>query len=1602
MPIAAFGQDDEVVAESFGAGDEMVGEFGQEDEIVSTPGAFVGAVNALRRGIIGAQAVAPTIATAAIGDTRPTLGQERLAFERAMLDPGYQPALMSAGEDTEALARAESLFGPRRRLGEITAQQNAIRDVWAGVTSEFQRERQAVPQSKAQKEMAAAKTTGDKWKVFRTYPGQTISSIMLESLPPAIAGGLIGTAVGGPGAGTAVGAGLASASQEFSGEFLNEASRAGFDPTDENKLSAFLDSPAYAPAVSRAMTRAGIVGGMDAATAGVAGRFIEPALKEGLKRVIAASGKEIALQAGGGAGGELAAQLATSRPVEPLDWFDIAMEGIAEIATGPTEAFGNIRETIGTRQGQPAVPATQEAQLVRERFPEFQEQPPAVEPAAPAPPAPEAQRPQTATLDLGEGFRAEIDPQTATINYFDKSGSRVGWLRTVDLPGGEIGVENHHLTETARERGFGQRAIERLSELTGRTIVSDQYPSADARNMWDRLGAKREKVQIGEEEQSRYIYRPKQSAPPSEPEIVGMGGAIPAEFVPSGGTATSIKNAVVERERAARGLPSAIQPAKRSFGEVWDLAMATVDADPGVQEALISELKKKPRSLTDLEDALLLHRQIDLQNDYGKLTRELAQAFSDAEQFPSRLADVESLKLRVQDASNKLLELYEINKSSGTETGRGLNARKMMANEDFTLAQMEVQRRVDKDGAPLTDADRAEITAVHDKLQRLQAEFDALTQRVEAAQQRQRADQTMTDLQAEAAKDPEYSPQVLKLADRIVSTLNTRADAARVRLREKLARTSAGVDPTILADVVEIMAAHLAEKTVDFARASARLIEDFGEKVRPYIQPAWDAAQKNFERTVRNVAGGSTDAVVRQIRSEDPTQQRTSLINSIAEAAREERPLDEIGAYIRNLALRLVKDGVTNRDALIDTIHNILKNSFDPEITRRETMDAISGYGDWKPLDKDAAKTTLRDLKGQMQQVAKLEDIEARKPLLKTGVERRPPSDTERRLIQQVNEAKRKYGVVVTDPATQLKSAQDAILTRLRHQIADLNVQIENQARTVKTKTAVTTTPEMEALRSERDRLRTQLDELVPKPGISDAQRSQIAERALEADIALYEQRIKSGDIRPLRGKQQGPPTERMDQLRTRRDELKAQLEELRAARDPKLTPEQRALKTLKRRMLTDLSKTQDRINRGDFEPRKRKEPPPMDAEAARIKGELDRTKTEWRQRSVEEARKRMTKLEKAWDLTKEATHAQRQFWTAFDVSAPGRQGAILTGSHPQLAVKAGGSMFKALSEKNADAEWAQIQARPNAQNGVYERAKLYLSNPHDTTLSKLEENVRSRWLRNVPGIKQSNQAYVTFLNRLRADAFDLLKNNLERKGTSLTVKELQGIANYINVATGRGDFGRLAGAAEGLAIPFFSPRLVLSRFQYFLGQPIYKAGSWRVRRMIIAEYAKSASTFATLLTLGMLAGATVETDETSPDFLKLRFGNTRLDIGGGLLQVIVAVMKHIDGQKKTAKGKTIQLGTGFGENSHFDEAVQFARSKFAPTHGTYWDFRTGENVAGEKVPEDIVGIATYLAAPLAWRDTLKIMEEHGIPAGTAIQILSLLGVGVQHYKPRK
>lgn len=324
----------------------------------------------------------------------------------------------------------------------------------------------------------------------------------------------------------------------------------------------------------------------------------------------------------------------------------------------------------------------------------------------------------------------------------------------------------------------------------------------------------------------------------------------------------------------------------------------------------------------------------------------------------------------------------------------------------------------------------------------------------------------------------------------------------------------------------------------------------------------------------------------------------------------------EIGRLARKLTRWAVESGIEDREKVVDAVFDELKRIL-PDMTRRQAMDAISGYGEFKQLSKDETSVKIRGIKGELQQLAKLQDMAAGQAPAKTGIERREPTDEERRLIQQVNEAKKQGGFAVTDPEKQLKTALDTAKTAVRNRIADLQQEIDSREKIIDQRTALKPDQELLDLRRQRDELQNLHDEIFPrenKPQTPE-QRATAIGRALDRAIEQLEGDLKAGNIgRKLLAKAL-PETPENAAKRARLDALRAQREELRA-NDPQYQADEEARQTAayKRNLTARLADAQARLARGDFA-KKRIRKTVLDKEAQQKKYELEqvneRIKTE-------------------------------------------------------------------------------------------------------------------------------------------------------------------------------------------------------------------------------------------------------------------------------------------------------------------------------------------------------------------------------------------------------
>ena len=219
-------------------------------------------------------------------------------------------------------------------------------------------------------EIQATTTLGDAFMAMLRNP-KAAEVMFFESLgmtAPGMASSTAGGAVGGP-IGTMTATGLSSFAIEYGATIEQTLNEYGLDPSDARSWYDMLQrEDLMEHAREKAIQRGTPIALFDAMTGLLAGRFIRNATPD-VGSVAPRAGAEVALQAGGGAGGEAVAQVNAGEEYKPAD---IVMEAVAELPTAVPEAVGNY---IGTKnraktekeaRDRKALAANEQAERVRQ------------------------------------------------------------------------------------------------------------------------------------------------------------------------------------------------------------------------------------------------------------------------------------------------------------------------------------------------------------------------------------------------------------------------------------------------------------------------------------------------------------------------------------------------------------------------------------------------------------------------------------------------------------------------------------------------------------------------------------------------------------------------------------------------------------------------------------------------------------------------------------------------------------------------------------------------------------------------------------------------------------------------------------------------------------------------------------------------------------------------------------------------------------------------------------------------------------------------------------------------------------------------------------
>lgn len=686
---------------------------------------------------------------------------------------------------------------------------------------------------------------------------------------------------------------------------------------------------------------------------------------------------------------------------------------------------------------------------------------------------------------------------------------------------------------------------------------------------------------------------------------------------------------------------------------------------------------------------------------------------------------------------------------------------------------------------------------------------------------------------------------------------------------------------------------------------------------------------------------------------------------------------------VRDLVMARIRAGEKDADAIMRAVTADVQ-TVAPDATEADVRQLFADYGKRASTTRDADKQTLRDLRTVVRMEKDIADAEAGLPR-KTPVARQRASEEIRQLRARLSELLKQAARRARTP-----EAEAALLAKRREvlekQIADLEDQVETWRRPAK---------------------RTRQAELAP-------------------DLAA------------------------------RRDELQREIRRIDAAMRPRRSPDEVYQQRRGTSIAREIERVQARIAAGDYA-RSPRVPKALNEANQDAFYRLEKLRQDFRSRQFFAELQQRSRAKRYLDNTASGLNLARAVMTSFDLSALLRQGGFVALGHPTRAAESIPDMLRAFgSERAALKVENDIKDRDNAP--LYKRAGLQITDDSGS-LSKMEEAYMTRFLNKLerkPGqparnfartafnvatapVRGSARAYSTFLNKLRADSFDAMLASLQR-GAEPTDAEIKAIANYINVATGRGEVPLMSeSAAAGLNTVFFAPKLVASRFQLLAGQPLY-GGSNRTRAMIAQDYARYLTGVAVVYALGATLNATLDEDEDdrrpfieidprSSSFGRMRFGDWFVDPLSGLAQVSTIIARTTSGETKTGAGDVrpqrpvrrltnLLYETGqlldragfealageFPEKPNYEklgmkdsttlEAIgSFIRTKLAPVPGAVINWLAGTGFDGQITTT--AGEAGGLVTPMTFGNIADAMRDNGVPGGTALTMAEILGMGV-------
>lgn len=335
----------------------------------------------------------------------------------------------------------------------------------------------------------------------------------------------------------------------------------------------------------------------------------------------------------------------------------------------------------------------------------------------------------------------------------------------------------------------------------------------------------------------------------------------------------------------------------------------------------------------------------------------------------------------------------------------------------------------------------------------------------------------------------------------------------------------------------------------------------------------------------------------------------------------------------------------------------------------------------------------------------------------------------------------------------------------------------------------------------------------------------------------------------------------------------------------------------------------------------------------------------------------------------------------SLDNSVIGRQGLKVLFSHPDTWLKNSKQSFvdmvdtfggkEVLNEVRAD-----VMSRPNALNGLYKKEKLAVGVQEEAYPVHISEKIP------VIGkaFKASEAAFTAFQYRTRADIFDKYVDIAEKAGA-----DIEGLGRLANSLTGRGNLEALEPAANITNNLLFSPRFLKSNLDTLsFGLANRGKSSAFIKKAAAINTLKIIGGVAVVLAIAKAVNPdSVELDPRSSDFGKIKVGNTRFDVSGGMASIITLAARIIHPKP--------------GSQSGTDTFINFMENKASPTISVLIDILNHKDRQGN-LPS-LAGEANNLLTPLPIANYLELKNDPNSANTLVAMIADSLGISTNTYK---